>query len=198
MRKYPLDAENSVNFYFYNTGIPSRFSNWLIFPRANFVVSLAELMMYFAMLWAKIEYSWLISGWFIMPFNIWEIFIKRIFFVDAAVLKNKFVSFAKFGDKTADGSTIKLTQEKSKSKQKDNEIGLWEIHFLNSPFHLIKPFYLHFTKWQKESTTKKWNGFSKKAHTYIICLWYPSKEITNSADIWSNQDCRFWATKKKS
>ena len=130
MRKYPLDAEDSVNFYFYNTGIPSRFSNWLIFPRANFVVSLAELMMYFAMLWAKIEYSWLISGWFIMPFNIWEIFIKRIFFVDAAVLKNKFVSFAKFGDKTADGSTIKLTQEKSKSKQKDNEIELWEIHFL--------------------------------------------------------------------
>jgi len=36
---------------------------------------------------------------------------------DAAVLKNKFVSFAKFGDKTADGSTIKLTQSDKWFKQ---------------------------------------------------------------------------------
>ena len=31
-------------------------------------------------------------------------------FLDTADLKNKFVLFAKFGDKAADGSTIKLTQ----------------------------------------------------------------------------------------
>lgn len=33
-------------------------------------------------------------------------------FLDTADLKNKFVLFAKFGDKAADGSTIKLTQGK--------------------------------------------------------------------------------------
>ena len=36
---------------------------------------------------------------------------------DTAVLKSKFVSFAKFGDKAADGSNIKLSQSDKWFKQ---------------------------------------------------------------------------------
>ena len=61
----------------------------------------------------------LIKGWLMkenmrieLHHNIFIHSYNGCIFLDTADLKNKFVLFAKFGDKAADGSTIKLTQGK--------------------------------------------------------------------------------------